>query len=341
MKRLILVFVVIVQSIFVLGQDIHFSQYNASPLNLNPALTGLNSCNYRLALNAKMQYGGSSESLPFVYNTFGLSYDMSLAKKNPYNNFAGFGINLFSDISGDLNYGTHAIDIFFAYHIILDRYGYQSLSFGISGGGAFRTFDPSKSTFNSQFVRGSYDPSVAGEIVDRNNFFYPDLGAGALWNMKPSKKSNVYAGVAIDHANMPKQSVFLDREDRLYLKLAVHAGGMYMFTEQIGILPSVLYYYQGPSNEVNVGTYIRYKFSTLPKNEDSFYIGAWTRFNNQADALILGARVDYSGLNIGFTYDVNIDKIKTGTKLNGGPELSIIYSGCFRKGNKTLFCPVM
>ena len=57
MKRLKLAAITILLSWnLVQSQDIHFSQYNASPLMLNPALAGMNACDYRVYANFRMQW---------------------------------------------------------------------------------------------------------------------------------------------------------------------------------------------------------------------------------------------------------------------------------------------
>ena len=121
MKRII-VFLFVVTSFLLVeaqGVDVHFSQYQASPLNLNPAFAGLNYCRFRANANMKMQYGKSSANFPFVYNTGSVGFDMNIAHGYKYKNFAGFGLNYFSDVSGDLNFGLHKLELTLAYHILL------------------------------------------------------------------------------------------------------------------------------------------------------------------------------------------------------------------------------
>ena len=45
-----LLFALVVSS--AMAQDIHFSQFYSSPLNLNPALTGVMNCNQRVVANS-------------------------------------------------------------------------------------------------------------------------------------------------------------------------------------------------------------------------------------------------------------------------------------------------
>ncbi len=86
------------------SQDIHFSQYNSSPLALNPALAGMNSCDYRVYANFRTQW--MTVSSGNTYRTFAGGADMAVGKITKYNSFAGVGISFFSDQAGDINFNS-------------------------------------------------------------------------------------------------------------------------------------------------------------------------------------------------------------------------------------------
>lgn len=324
------------------GPDIHFSQYNASPLNLNPALAGMNSCRYRVNANVKMQYAGAAANMPFVYNTGGVGFDISMGHGYKFKNFGGFGLNYYSDFAGELLFTTHKAELTFAYHILLNKYGTQTLSLAATGGLGFHSLNSSKATFNDQYIDGVYNPNGPREVFDRNKFIYGDIGAGALWSMtSKNMKNNYFLGLATTHLNQPKLAFYRDNPERLYLKLTFHGGASIKVKGKFSMLPSFMYLHQGSSNEFNFGTYVRYQLGYLPSDKTAVYLGAWGRVNNQFDAFIIAARFDIKGVNIGFSYDVNLSKFSPGTGTVGGPELSILYNGCFKKGNKVILCPVL
>src|SRR4051812_45005783 len=87
---------------FLHAQDIHFSQFNASPINLNPALAGVFDGDYRFAGNYRNQW----LAIPVPYKTYSLSTDMKL----PYKigkGALGAGILFNTDKAGDSEFGTH------------------------------------------------------------------------------------------------------------------------------------------------------------------------------------------------------------------------------------------
>ena len=69
----------VVSSITMYAQDVHFSQFYQTPLFVNPALTGAFSGNQRLILNYKDQW--TSFGSPF--KTYAFQFDASILKKKP------------------------------------------------------------------------------------------------------------------------------------------------------------------------------------------------------------------------------------------------------------------
>src|ERR1051325_12052501 len=83
------------------AQDIHFSQFNSSPLNINPALTGLFNSDYRIIGNYRSQW--SSVTVPFL--TYSASADMNI-RVNRQRDVIGIGVLFNGDKAGDSEYGT-------------------------------------------------------------------------------------------------------------------------------------------------------------------------------------------------------------------------------------------
>ena len=72
-KPLLITLLALLVSLNINAQDIHFSQFYASPLNLNPAMTGVMNCTDRLTLSYRNQWASVLKSNAF--NTFTASYD--------------------------------------------------------------------------------------------------------------------------------------------------------------------------------------------------------------------------------------------------------------------------
>ena len=98
----VLLFVLVLVVSTASAQDIHFSQFYSSPLNLNPALTGVMNCNQRVVANYRNQW--SSVLKANAYNTYSASYDQKIPVGR-YDNF-GVGGTLWGDKAGSLDFAT-------------------------------------------------------------------------------------------------------------------------------------------------------------------------------------------------------------------------------------------
>src|SRR5688572_28283272 len=87
------------------AQDIHFSQYNGSLLNLNPALTGLFDGDYRVNAIYRSQW----QSVPVPYKTFGFGADMRYKPKSFKADCIGIGLQFNNDQAGDAFYTTNQV----------------------------------------------------------------------------------------------------------------------------------------------------------------------------------------------------------------------------------------
>jgi type IX secretion system PorP/SprF family membrane protein len=330
------------------AQDVHYSQFNYAPMQLNPALAGLSNCDYRLALNARTQWNNLSSS-GNTYSTFGASGDFAIGNVTKINSFAGIGISVNSDIAGATAYNEDVADITAAYHFMLDRRGNASLSAGLQVGVNYRGFNASKATFVSQYNPGTgqYDPSQSGETFARTSMIYVDAGLGALYSQYfKNRKCNVYLGLAVNHVNQPNISWYTpglynnDKSsgDKLYAKVTIHGGGSFEVSSQVAIMPTFMFLLQGPYQEYDFGSLLRIGLGNL-MNRYYVYFGA--QYRAPLDAVIIQARFDYKGVMLGLSYDINVSKLIPGTQTVGAPELAFMYTGCFRKKPHPFLCPTM
>jgi len=95
-----------------LAQDIHFSQFYASPMTLNPSLTGKISSKYRMTGIYRSQWG--SVSVPFI--TFSGSFDLPFLQKQLKKNFLGAGLVVLNDKSGTGALTNQSVYVSLAYH---------------------------------------------------------------------------------------------------------------------------------------------------------------------------------------------------------------------------------
>ncbi len=332
------------------AQDIHFSQYNQSPLELNPALAGLNNCDYRVGANARTQWNTVSASNN-TYTTVGAFGDLAIGKVTKFNSYAGLGLSLNTDIAGALGLNTSKATLNFAYHFMLDKKGTSNISAGLQLGVNYRGLNTKNATFDSQYdPNGSvYDPTKPGETFARNNMLYLDAGLGLLYNKYFGRDHNLFFGLAATHVNQPGISFYQtglfnmkapsnSKAEKLFTKITFHGGGSFLLKDNLWINPTFMLLFQGNSKQLNFGALVKAKVGNAKMSQTYFYGGAHFRAL-YADAIILHLRLEHKGFGIGFSYDVNTSKLYASSLAFGGPELSLIYTGCMKGKQKPFFCP--
>jgi len=336
LARLILFLLLFVYApYFANAQDIHFSQFTASPLTLNPALTGLFNGDYRLTGIYRNQWA----SVTTPYETYSFSLDFALLREKLNNDILGAGIVFYRDKAGDTELTTSYYGLSVAYYKSLTEHHF--LSGGIQGGIIQRNIDYSKITTGSQFNGDVFDPGLTtDESFSTENFSSFDISGGLMWFYNIDNENNIYVGLALPHANKPKLT-FNDNADKLYRKLVVHSGGQLIITKTWYLLPDAVLYRKGSNTELNFGSYLKYQLKKQKPtiHQTAFYFGTWYRTK---DAIIMAIRVDYKGVNLGFSYDFNISELTAASSGKGGPEISFSYINTIPPGKvyeQRLNCP--
>lgn len=329
------------------AQDPHFSQFWATPLKTNPAFTGVFDGNYRFTALYRGQWSSvlKDESVP-LFRTVTGSVDFRFDQGRQ--SAIGVGLAVLNDKAGESEFGTTQADISFSYLRAFDRERHHNVSIGFQGGVAQRTISYAGLRFGNQFdptLGGFNDQFSNGEILGDDNFIYFDVGFGALYYWtKNDARTNVYAGVAVNHINRPNQSFFDGEDADLFMKIQANLGAQFKLGDQVDLMPSVLIMNQGPAIETSVGAFAKFFFVRNDPAGNAFYFGPWYRMVRgvengiASEALILAAKLDYEGFTIGFSYDLNFSELTPASNSNGAYEISVAYAGRWKKGNK-LVCP--
>ena len=314
------------------AQDIHFSQYNASPLTLNPATTGLFQGDVRFIGNYRSQW--SSVSIPFT--TLSFSVDKPILKEKTGNDIFGAGLQFYHDKEGDSEFGTTQLNFSLAYNKALNKRANHFISVGVQGGVAQRGINYSNLTFGSQVSENQYDPTLpTNEVFDQTSYFFFDVSYGIYWYYDNTDRFKAYAGYSMAHINKPNQSFYNGENIPLFTRNTVHGGVIINTGGSIDFLPGFLYMQQGPHKQLSLGSFVRGAIGGYG-SATGLYFGLWYRAN---DALIPIIRLDHKNQSIGFSYDINISDLVPASMKRGGPELSVAYILERNKTKAKLFCP--
>jgi type IX secretion system PorP/SprF family membrane protein len=302
-----------------IAQDIHFSQFNRSPLNLNPANTGLFDGDFRFSGIHRNQW----KSVTVPYKTFSGAFDMSTPFPNAENNLIGAGIVFNNDKAGDSDLGIIEGAVSGS---LIKNIGGDSIHFisgGIQLGFVQESFNYAKLTFDNQFDGDAFNPNAAsGETFSNTKFMYFDFSAGVNWLFKMNDRLNFGAGVSLYHINQPKLSFMDEASSKLNHKLAVDLKSSIGITEDIFLLPALLYQNQFKYKELDLGGNLKFILNKKPGKYIALYGGLWMRTK---DAVYPSIGLDYNELNVGLSYDINTSDLQRASNSKGGYEISLTY----------------
>ena len=320
------------------AQDIHFSMFYASPLNLNPALTGIHDGSYRAAAIYRNQW--RSISTPFV--TYSASFDIKLLQTYIPNDVFAVGGMFVGDKSGDGKLTMNSGMLSVAYHKGLDKNHRHFLGIGLQLGYTNKSLKWQQLAFPSQFNGSDFDLNIPnGENFSKPNVGYFDMQAGILHQSTFDDVVGMMTGLTVYHLVPPKESFKGDKSVKLPLRFTVHEGLRIKAAKNFYITPNFIFQYQNKAQEINFGTAFEYHMAA-GKSEAVVSLGGWYRLK---DAAIISASVEYYKVRAMFAYDINASTLKNATAKRGGFELALQYVG-FIKSKKLSYpvlvpCPVM
>jgi hypothetical protein len=165
-----------------------------------------------------------------------------------------------------------------------------------------------------------------------------------MWFTVFDEDNNLYIGGAYSHLNRANQSFDDSEYEALYSRFTAHAGGEFMITNKVGLVPGIIALVQGPSFELNTGTSLKFLLGGNRRQYQAFQIGAWMRLSNHfektttADAFILSTRFDYNDFSLGFSYDINVSSLRPASNSNGAFEFALVYKICGPE-KRNVYCP--
>lgn len=328
-KNFYLLCFALISSFALNAQDIHWSQFEYSPLNLSPAHTGLFNGEYRLVGNYRSQWF----DVPVSYRTVSLTFDAHLLPNQLEHDVWGAGFTFNHDQAGDGQLSTLNVLASMAYTKRITKNFF--IGAGVQLGYNNRRYNLQKLTFNDQFNGDVYDPNLISydhtKFAGKTNIHYFDINTGLNFRYQSSNRMWVNLGGAVFHLTQPNMSFMGNPVDtsgnavqgvRLPIRWNITANASIPVSERIDIMPSFIFQRQLEYQEILYGAMMRYHFNLNPGRETSGEIGIMHRWD---DAIIARLGFAYQGWHIGLSYDINVSGFQAATKNNGGYELSVIY----------------
>lgn len=300
------------------SQDIHFSQFNSAPANLNPALAGSFDGQYRFIGNHRRQWTAvSPDAVPYV--TYGLAADANSFIKHG----VGAGLSVYNDRDGWSKLNTLQVNLSGSYQFKINKDSTMLLAPGIQVGITQQSIDYSQLTFDNQYNGNYYDESLDfGESFSQSSHSYANINAGIAFIYKFAERKTIDAGFSLYNITRPRQSFMGDSDIRLDRRFNFHARVNFPITEKFDIIPSYLFMTQGKFREFDLGASLKYIMSNNKFNYQALYVGLWGRTKDAGYAMI---GMDYNAWHVGVSYDINLSSLRPASNGRGGIELAIIY----------------
>ena len=276
------------------AQDAVFSQFYASPMQLNPAFAGVSAAP-RVTTNYRSQH----TSYPSAYQTLAISLELPM-----YRSPSSFGFRMLTDRQLEGLYTSTLAGLVYAYDVRVTQELHARI--GLSAGLLTTRIDYNGLIFGDM-ISPSGDNTLTQEQLASISRTTVDLSSGILMYVK-----NLYAGFSIEHMNRPEENL-LQLDNNLYAgrpqRFSLHAGAQvdvkrYSNPQRpVYVTPNFLYTSQAQFQQLNLGAYFGY---------GQFAVGGWYRhaFGNP-DGFIGAVTFREDIFKIGLSYDAVVSALRS------------------------------
>ncbi len=363
MRKSLLIASVLFMSLTSFAQDIHFSQYYASPLTLNPALVGKFDGTWRATGIYRGQWFLPKDIQPF--STVSASVDFGLLKDKMKGNVLGVGLVATNDmqnfmaVSGDPSgaangkkstINTTKIALALGYTLGFGKNKSTQLSIGFQPAVEFR-----KLNFDYTFDKGfnpdlSYTAANSGEQLAFPSKTTFNFNAGLFFNTKPLDWMTFYAGYSMFNIARPtdtylQTSITAGNNYKRPFRHAASAGFEFELKKKFLIIPGAYFQYMAKATETDLGVTLGYKILNTDEKSAILFLGCWGRVGRD---IIPKIGFEYNKFRFGAAFDVRLTQLQKDTKSaiaqSSQPmafEISLAYIGGLTKlkENNYLFNP--
>ena len=316
-KGVLLCFIIGTSAMLV-AQDIHYSQFNRSPIYINPALAGIFKGDVRFVGNYRSQWN----KVPVNYKTFSGSVEKKFINTNHKNSLFSAGLLFNYDEAGDLELSNTNIGLVGSYtHRLAEKH---FVTGGLHVNLGQRRLSLDQLQVDQQYNGDTFDPSLSsGEIGLNTSVSFGDFSGGINYRFQnPYKRARLDIGGSIYHINQPNTSLYDGSEVQLSRRYNFYGITSFKIAEDFDLGLRAIGQFQGPHQEIVVGGTLKYHLEKGRSREVAVGLAIAYRLD---DAWVPTIIVDYHNWSFGFNYDINTSNFNVATIRKGGPELSLIY----------------
>jgi type IX secretion system PorP/SprF family membrane protein len=293
------------------AQDAHLSQYEAAPVLLNPALTGMfEQADFRMSCNLRNQW--SHLSSDFLTTAF--SYDAAI------NNQYGAGMYVSNyDMAGMLN--TFEAGLAGSYNVSQKK-AKHTLSVGLKAGIIYKKVNDADLLFDHQYNDGYFDSDLpTGEELEKKGRLMPELGLGFAYRSNDaSRMLNPFGNFAAFHLTTPDETIFRVVKQDLPIRWSFMGGVAIKVSEELRLSPMGLFMLQGKNQEINAGMMGEFVIG------GSAYSALFGGSYRLQDAVIAHLGMKHRNSAFRLSYDIIISPLSEFTNKMGAFEFSFMYT---------------
>lgn len=312
-KNILILIFLLLQCIWVFGQDPSFTQYYSAPLYLNPAFAGTTN-QHRASVNYRNHWA----NMPRAFVTYAFTYDYNIKRSN-----SNVGMLFSTDRAGTASLQSTTVAGIYSYSIPLND-GIRAMP-AIQIGYVSQSLDFTKLVFGDQLEFGNSNaPSTDPALRNIGSTHHFDFSSGIIVYDK-----RMWVGFSMHHLNRPNQSV-LEEESVLPVRTSLHAGikiPLKMGPMQHGITsslnPSFNYRQQGRFNQLDVGVSYFYRMLMLGVWYKGLPIQQDMPKTINHDALAVAFGMSMHNLTFGYSYDMTVSKLNPAST-GGSHEVALV-----------------
>jgi type IX secretion system PorP/SprF family membrane protein len=299
------------------GQDLHYSQFYNSPLNLNPAQTGIFNGDKRFNLSFRDQW----RFVPVAWTTFSLAYDFKKYLADD-KHFLGLGGNLNYDRQGDSKLTLTGLNLAGSYTRSLNSSNLLSggLMLGVNG----RGYNTTNLTWDKQWNGVAFNSGInSGEKFDVRRVILFELASGLNYRYQRSERTKVDIGIGAYHLHQPTTTFYNSPNEELPLHMTYSLIGSMELMKNLDIQINGLHQAQEEYKETIIGGLAKLYINQKRGKETQVHVGLGYR---TAGSIIPTFAVQFNEWYGSFSYDLDNNNFNDISSSNrGGPEFHLRY----------------
>lgn len=318
------------------AQDIHFSQFNMSPMTLNPANIGAFEGTARIGGIYRGQFasvlGNSGQ-----YQTPSIFVDAPIITGFRKRDWVGVGFMFFSDKAGIGKLTHSAAKLGASYHLALNKKATTFITLGAQYGQASRRLNPDGFLFaegyNNPTPSGGYNQpqDVDYANLNRDKASWTDIDAGIVLKSKLNERMDFSIGYSMYHIAEGKYGLVTggsstpggpaqSSQDEIGRRSVGTGTFNIKLNDKLMVSPTFIYQTMSGADEIIIQGLGSYLFNQ--DKEITLLFGAGYRLRDAIHPIV---GMQYKSLRVGLAYDVNISSLNTATNYRGGFELAANY----------------